>query len=176
MTDRQVILAVFDDEADADAAVAALNEWDEVSVDIELDAIGVLVLDDKGQIKEHKLGRRSTGKGAGIGLVLAIIAPPTLLAGVVAGGVAGHFHHKGLGLTKIDQDRLTADLTGGKAAVGVLAQTVDAVPIVAKLAALGGTVEAHEVSDEALESVAAEAPRASDAELAHIEDSTPFRD
>jgi hypothetical protein len=157
MADQQVVLSIFDDEAAADAAVEVLKAWVEESVYIKLDAIGVLVVDDKGQIKEHKLGRRSGGKGAGIGLVLAVIAPPTLLAGVVGGGAIGHFHHKGLGLTQEDRDRITAELEGGKAAVGVLADTVDCVPIVAKLKSLGGTPEVHELSDEALEAVAAAA-------------------
>jgi uncharacterized membrane protein len=178
-TDKQVIVGIFGDEEAADAAVVALKEWDEGSVDVELDSVGVLVVGDDGQIKEHKLGRRSTGKGVGIGLVLAVIAPPTLLAGAVAGGVAGHFHHKGLGLTEADLARLGRDLTGGKAAVGVLAQTVDAVPIVAKLKALGGTVEAHDVTDEALNAVAeAAGPDAAAVERAQTEaaNTAPFRD
>jgi len=157
MADQQVILGIFADEAAADAAVAALKTWDQDSIDIKLDSIGVLVADDKGQINEHKLGQRSTGKGAGIGLVLAVIAPPTLLAGVIGGGIAGHFHHKGLGLGQADRDRLSAELAAGKAAVGVLAPVVDAVPIEAKLRSLGGTVRVHDVTDEALEAVAAAA-------------------
>ena len=154
---KQVIFGIFSDEAAADAAVEALKTWDDDTIDIKLDLIGVLVLDDKGQIKEHKLGRRSTGKGAGIGIVLAVIAPPTLLAGVVAGGVAAHFHHSGLGLSQEDRDRITAELAGGKAAVGILGPVVDAPPISAKLAFLGATPEAHDVSEEALEAVEAAA-------------------
>ena len=157
MADQQVILSIFDNEAAADAAVEAVKAWDEGSIDIKLESIGVLVVDEDGQIKEHRLGRRSGGKGAGIGLVLAVIAPPTLLAGVVGGGILGHFHHKGLGLSQADRDRITAELAGGKAAVGVLADAVDSVPIVAKLKSLGGTPEVHEVSDEALQAVAAAA-------------------
>ncbi len=150
---KQVILGIFADEAAADAAVEALKTWDDDNIDIELESIGVLVVDDKGQIKEHKLGRRSGGKGAGIGLVLAVIAPPTLLAGIVGGGVIGHFHHKGLGLSQEDRDRIIAELAGGKAAVGILAPVMDAPPISAKLASLGATPEVHDVSDEALEAV-----------------------
>ena len=157
MADQQVILGIFANEAAADAAVEALKTWDEESIDIKLDAIGVLVVDDKGQIKERKLGQRSTGKGAGIGLVLAVVAPPTLLAGVIAGGIAGHFHHKGLGISQADRDRIAAELATGKAAVGVLAPVVDAVPIEAKLRSLGGTVQVHDVTDDALEAVAAAA-------------------
>ena len=111
-----------------------------------------------GQIKEHKLGSRSGKKGAGIGLVLAVVAPPTLLAGVVGGGILGHFHHKGLGLSAEDRERIGAELADGKAAVGVLAAGEEAGAISGKLAELGGEVEAHVVTDEALEAVAAAAP------------------
>lgn len=118
------------------------------------------MLCEDGQIKEHKLGSRSGKKGAGIGLVLAVIAPPTLLAGIVGGGVIGHFHHKGLGLSTEDRERITAQLAGGKAAVGVLASSEEAGAIVGKLAELGGDVESHDVSDEALAAVAEAAPAA----------------
>jgi len=71
----------------------------------------VLVLDEKGKIKTHKLGRRSTGKGAGIGLVLALIAPPSLLVGVIGGGALGALHHKGLGIDAEDRNRIAKQLT-----------------------------------------------------------------
>ena len=148
MSDKQVVLAIFQDEAAADAAVESLKAWDKADEDIKLNAIGVLVLDDKGKIKTHKLGRRSTGKGAGIGLVLAIISPPTLLAGIIGGGVLGALHHKGLGLKAEDRDRIGAELSNGKAAVGVLAANVAATAVSAKLAELGGTAEVLNVSEK----------------------------
>ena len=89
MADNQVVLGVFADEAAADAAVEALKAWDKASDDVKLTSIGVLVLDEKGELKTHKMGSRSKAKGAGIGLVLAVVAPPTLLAGVVGGAVLG---------------------------------------------------------------------------------------
>jgi len=158
MADKQVIIGTFSDEATADAAVESLKAWDQATEEIKLSAVGVLVLDEDGQVKEHKLGARSGKKGAGIGLVLAVIAPPTLLAGIVGGAVLGHFHHQGLGLKTEDRERLIADLQGGKAAVGVLAAGEEADAIAGKLTELGGDVEAHAVSDEALEAVAAAAP------------------
>ncbi len=159
---------VFADEAAADAAVDALKAWDLATDDITLGAVGVLVVDDNGQIKEHKLGARSGGKGAGIGLVLAVIAPPTLLAGLAGGGLIGHFHHKGLGLSQDDRDRITADLAGGKAAVGVLVPAADADVFSSKLESLGGATEGHEVTHEALEAVAAAAPDDIDAPLTTV--------
>ena len=166
MSDKQVVLAVFKDEAAADAAVESLKAWDKADDDIKANAIGVLVLDDKGKVKTHKLGKRSTGKGAGIGLVLAVIAPPTLVAGVLGGGVLGALHHKGLGLKGEDRDRIAAELTDGKAAVGVLAAEVDASAISGKLAELGGTSEVLSVSEEAVAEVAEVAPAVEAAEAA----------
>lgn len=158
MAENQVIIGTFGDEASADAAAGSLKAWDKASEEVKLTAVGVLVLDENGQVKERKLGARSTKKGAGIGLVLAVIAPPTLLAGIAGGGLIGHFHHSGLGLSTEDRERLIADLTGGKAAVGVLAAGAEADAIAGKLTELGGDVEAHPVTDEALQAVAAAAP------------------
>jgi hypothetical protein len=141
MSDKQVVLAIFPDEAAADAAVTSLKSWDKADGDIKLNAIGVLVLDKKGKVKTHKLGRRSVGKGAGIGVILAVFVPPSLLAGAVAGGVLGALHHKNLGLGGDDRDRLTAELANGKAAVGVLVAGGEATEVSAKLTELGGQTE-----------------------------------
>ena len=98
MTDKQLVLGIFADEAAADAAVEQIKLWGTSYAGVKPGVIGVLVADGKGGIKEHKLGARSGGKGAGIGLVLAVVAPPTLLAGIAGGAILGHFHHQGLGL------------------------------------------------------------------------------
>jgi hypothetical protein len=160
MADRQLVLGIFADEAAADAAVESIKLWGTSYVGIKPGVIGVLVADGKGGIKEHKLGARSGGKGAGIGLVLAIVAPPTLLAGIVGGAILGHFHHQGLGLTADDRTRIGAELDSGKAAVGILATDAEAPIVSAKLVELGGVTEAHAVSDEALDAVAAAVPEA----------------
>ena len=46
MADTQVVLAIFKDEAAADAAVESLKAWDKASDEVKLTSIGVLVLDD----------------------------------------------------------------------------------------------------------------------------------
>jgi uncharacterized membrane protein len=166
MAEKQLVLAIFKDEAAAEAAVQSLKEWDKADEDIKLNAIGVLVLDDKGKVKTHKLGRRSVGKGAGIGLVLALLTPVGWVAGVLGGGVLGALHHKGLGLKAEDRDRIAAELRDGKAAVGVLAAEVEATEISAKLAELGGTPEIHAVSEEAAAEADELAPAVEQAEAA----------
>jgi hypothetical protein len=166
MSDKQVVLAIFKDEAAADGAVESLKGWDKADDDIKLNAVGVLVLDAKGKVKTHKLGRRSVGKGAGIGVVLALFTPPTLIAGIIGGGVLGALHHKGLGLKPEDRDRIAAELTDGKAAVGVLAANVEATEISAKLTELGGTAEVFNVSEQDAAEAAEVAPKVEAAEAA----------
>jgi hypothetical protein len=146
MSNKTVVLAIFNDEASADVAAASLKD----SGVAKKDAIGVLVLDDNGKIKADKVGKRSMGKGAGIGVALALVTPVGLGAVLVGGGL-GALHHKKLGLNKADRDRIGSELEGGKAAVGVLAPVSEASVVGTKLTDLGGTTETHDVPDEALE-------------------------
>jgi hypothetical protein len=74
-----VVLAVFDDEVSADSAAACLKD----SGVAQGDAIGILVTDDSGKLKTEKVGKRSVGKGAGIGTVLALCTPVGLGAGLI---------------------------------------------------------------------------------------------
>ena len=83
MASKQLVLAIFDSEAAADDAAEALKTWEKATDDIKLKSVGVLVLDDNGKIKVDKVGRRSTFKGAGIGIILAMATP----VGEVAAGV-----------------------------------------------------------------------------------------
>jgi len=162
MAKQQLVLAFFDNEAAADAAVTAVKAWDKASKEIKLGAIGVLVKDDKGKVKTHKLGSRKTGTGAVLfGLAAVLTGGASLLAGAVFGGILGSFFRKGLGMSKDDLARIDGELDGGKAAVCILAAPDEAAAVSAKLTELGGKPEAHEVSEEVVEeaqAAAAEAP------------------
>ena len=147
MSNKMVVLAIFEDEVSADAAAASLKE----SGVAKGDAIGVLALNEKGELKADKVGKRSWGKGAGIGAVVALVTPVGLAAGLIGGGLLGALHHKNLGLDEADRDRISGELQGGKAAVGVLAPVSEATVVAGKLTELGGTAETHPVSDEAVE-------------------------
>src|SRR4051794_34421218 len=151
MAKRQLVLAVFPDELAADAAAEALKE----SGIAHGDAIGILALDAGGKLKQGKVGAHSTGKGAAIGGVIAVVGP-ALLGPAVLGGVAvGALHHKNLGLSDADKARLAVDLNAGKAAVGVMAHFDTAPAISDRLTQLGGTPERHELTDEAVEAAGA---------------------
>lgn len=147
MSNDTVVLAIFANEASADVAADELNE----SGAAQGDAMAVLVLDDKGEIKADKMGKRSGGKGAGIGAIAALCTPVGLVAGLVGGGLLGSLHHKNLGLDKADKARLGSELQGGKAAVGVLVSQTEATFMADKLASMGGTPETHQVSAEAVD-------------------------
>jgi len=147
MANHTVVISIFNDEESADAAATSLKD----SGVAKGDAIGVLVLDENGNLKAEKVGKRSWGKGAGIGAVVALVTPVGLAAGLIGGGVLGALHHKNLGLDEADRERISSELEGGKAAVGVLAPVSEATVVADKLSELGGTSETHPVSDEAVE-------------------------
>ena len=157
MASKQLVLAIFGSETDADAAADALKRWDDESDDIKLKATGILALDANGALKTDKVGRRSTGKGAGIGIILAMVTPIGLAAGIIGGGALGALHRKGLGVSQADRDRISQELTGGKAAVGTVVDSSQADAVSAKLAELGGTPETHELDDAAVAEVDAAA-------------------
>jgi len=157
MATKQLILAIFESEAAADAAAEQLKTWDTEQPLITLKSVGVIALDSDGKLKAEKLGRRSTGKGAGIGMILAMATPIGLAAGLVGGALLGALHHKGVGLTNEDRERLGKELAGGKAAVGVLIDPLQEAAVTSMLAGLGGTLETHDVDDAALAEVDAAA-------------------
>lgn len=172
MGKKQLVLAFFDTESAADNAVNELKNWDKASKEIKLGSIGVLVKDDKGKIKTHKLGSRHTGVGVVLGAIAGVLSGGlTILGGAVIGGIVGVFFHKGLGMSKDDLARIDKQLDGGKAAVGVLASDAEESAVSAKLAELGGKPETHEVTDEAVEQATAAADIAQ--EQATPADTTP---
>jgi uncharacterized membrane protein len=154
MAEKRLVISIFDAEADADKAAAALQEAGAV---IE-DAIGVLVLDEHGKLKTHKVGATSAGKGMAAGAVLGLLGPIGFGVGVAGGALLGKLHHKDLGLDDADRERLGAALRDGRAAVGVLADRDELVAVESILVDRGGETEAHEL-DEAVLREAADSSR-----------------
>src|SRR3954470_5684150 len=151
MAKRHLVLAVFPDELAADSAAVELKD----SGIADGDAIGILALDAGGKLKQDKVGAHSTGKGAAIGGVIAVVGPALLGPAVVGGMAVGALHHKSLGLSDADKARLTVELSAGKAAVGVLAHFDTAPAVSDRLTQLGGTPERHELTDAAVEAAEA---------------------
>ena len=146
MSDKRLVIAVFDTEAAANQAVDALKD----TRAFNNDAIGVLVLDEDGKLKTHKEGTTSAGKAATGGLVLGLLGPVGLGVGTIAGALVGKLHHKNLGLEDSDRERLSAALRGGKAAVGIVAAPDELVPVESILVGMGGTTESHEFEEAKL--------------------------
>jgi uncharacterized membrane protein len=147
MADKRLVISLFHTEADADAAVATLKE----SGLVVYDAIGVIVLDEHGELKTHKVGGTSGGKGAAAGAVLGLLGPVGFGVGTLGGALVGKLHHKDLGLEDADRERLGAALRGGGAAVGLLADPEDLVAAESILVGEGGETQAHEFDEAVLQ-------------------------
>ena len=153
MAEKQLVLSFFADEPTADAAAVELKD----SGVAPGDAIGLLVLDDAGDLRVDKVGARSWGAGAGVGACLVLLGPAAIGVGLVGGTLAGGTHHKGLKLSDEDKTRISTDLSAGKAAVGVLAEIEDGPAIREQLTGAGGMTSSHDLVDEAaLQAAAAE--------------------
>ncbi len=161
---KQLIIALYDNEAAAQQAAEDLKAWDKANDDVKAGAVGVLVSDGKNGIKQDLTGPRAGGKGAAIGAILGLIAAvPTgglsllggILGGGLGGGIIGSFFHKHLGMSEQERDGLAKEIAGGRAAVGVLAEADEAGAFTAKLIALGGQPKSYDVSDEAAEQATA---------------------
>src|SRR3954447_14027393 len=100
MAYKQLVIALFPDEVAADSAAVSLKESDIAHGD----AIGILVLDESGKLKQDKVGSHSTGKGVAIGGLIAVTTAAVLGPAVIAGAVAGALHHKSLGLDDADKE------------------------------------------------------------------------
>src|SRR4051794_11201516 len=116
MSDKKLVLSIFESEAAADQAVKFMTNADLA----KNDAIGILVLDEHGEVKTHKVGSHSFFKGAGVGLVLGLLGPIGIGVAATTGGLLGLLHHKGLGLDDSDRERIGAELANGRAAGGGL--------------------------------------------------------
>ena len=81
MAEKQLVLSFFADEPTADAAAEALKDSGVTSGD----AIGLLVLDDAGDLRVDKVGARSWGAGAGVGACLVLLGPAAIGVGIVGG-------------------------------------------------------------------------------------------
>ena len=158
MASKQLTIAIFESAPAAEAAVDSLKAWDDDDGDVKLKSLGIISVDDGGKLKVDKVGRHSTYKGAGIGILLAMATPIGLAAGVIGGGALGALHHKGIGISDEDRDRLAGELTDGKAAVGVVSASSQSDAIAAELSRLGGAAESHELDDAAVADVEAAAP------------------
>lgn len=158
---QHLVLAFFPNEDLADEAAMVVKNWEKASEHMKVDGVGVLVKDENGKVKEHKLGKRAGKKGMGVGVALGVIAAiPTgglslaagAAGGVVGGGVIGDFFHKGLKLSDEDAARIASELDASHAAVGVLAWDFESDAVADKLKEVGGTPETHEVAKVAASS------------------------
>lgn len=168
MADKKnnLILAYFPNEAAATEAADNLKAWDTDLGAINLGAIGIMTMNKKGKLKTTKVGTRATGTGAKWGTIVGATAGILtggigLLGGAVVGltvgAVAGRMFHKEIGMDDAEKERLEAHLKEGGAALAVMTNDHDVMPVHEKLGFLGGEVASYSIPDETAEELEAAA-------------------
>jgi uncharacterized membrane protein len=118
-----LFIATYPNEA------AAQADYDVVKALHEIDAVGnfdaaVVTKDDKGKIhvnKDETATRKGAWRGVGVGAVLGILFPPSILASAaVAGAIGGVAGHLWGGMSRSDVKELGEFIDEGQAALLVL--------------------------------------------------------
>lgn len=171
MSDEKNILTIayFASEEAAKEAAEKLKDWDKDLGAIDLGAIGILTMNKKGKLRTHKVGAHATGTGAKWGTVVGAAAGILTggigliggaLVGLTAGSIAGSLFHKQIGMDDDEKARLEEHLKDGGAALAVMTNKHDILPVHEKLGFLGGEVASYTVPTE----VVAELDASEDAE------------
>jgi uncharacterized membrane protein len=118
-----LFIATYPNEA------AAQADYDVVKALHEIDAVGnfdaaVVTKDDRGKIhvnKDETATRKGAWRGVGVGAVLGILFPPSILASAaVAGAIGGVAGHLWGGMSRSDVKELGEFIDEGQAALLVL--------------------------------------------------------
>ncbi len=158
--DNELVIAYFPSAEEAESAGQHLKAWDEERKDIELGAMSIITMNDKGDLKEEKVGARSGRKGAKWGAIagaaLGILSGGVTLiggaiVGLAAGGLGGSFFHKAIGMDDADQARLENHLKEGGAALAVMMDDDELEATITELKRKNVAVDTYNVPQKVLD-------------------------
>lgn len=154
---ENVVVAIFEDRAAAEAAIERLKKWDKASDDVKLGAIGLLY--KEGEEVKASIGHQG-GRGLKVGALVGVIAGVLtggigLVGGAAAGGLAGgalgSFFTKSLHLNESECNALGMELELGKAAVVVTCDEHEIKPTQLNLEHAGGVAKVYIVPADAMD-------------------------
>ena len=158
--DSQLLIAYFPSANEAQAAGQYLKEWDKERKDIELGAMSIITMNEKGELAEEQIGARKIGKGAKWGVLagaaLGILSGGVALVGgalvgLAVGALSGSLFHKEIGMTDEDQARLEKHLREGGAALAVMMDLDEMESTIHELNKQNAEVATYNVPQEVLD-------------------------
>ncbi|MCA9870077.1 MAG: hypothetical protein H6649_14140 [Caldilineae bacterium] len=166
---QHFVMAVFENDDAAQAAITNLEGWDIARQDVSLGTIGT-IYKKNGKVKTD-MGRK-TGTGAKVGAVLgvagALLGPVGLIGGLLAGALvgagAGTIFTQHMKLTDEEAAQLNKDLDDGKVAVVVACDQYEMDGAAINLRESGGNVFTFSVPIDELKEAAPEAEDAATAD------------
>ena len=160
--DSELVIAYFPSADEAQEAGKQLKEWDKENKHLKFGAMSILTMNDKGKLKEEKVGARAGGKGAKWGVVagaaLGILSGGATLiggalVGLAAGGLGGSLFHKKIGMNDEDQAKLEKHLKDGGAALAVMLDLEEMEATVSQLNRLDAEVATYNIPQQVLDDV-----------------------
>jgi uncharacterized membrane protein len=160
--DSELVIAYFPSADEAQEAGKQLKKWDKENKHLKFGAISILTMNDKGKLKEEKVGARAGGKGAKWGVIagaaLGILSGGATLiggalVGLAAGGLGGSLFHKKIGMSDEDQTKLEQHLKDGGAALAVMMDLEEMEAAVSQLNRLGAEVATYNIPQQVLDDV-----------------------
>jgi len=157
---EQLLIAYFPTKESAEEAANQLKDWDKEYSKIKLGAMGIVSMNEEGQIKTEKIGSRATGQGAKWGVLAGAVAGILTggiglvggaVAGLAVGSAAGTIFHRGLGMSDEEKQGLEQHLQEGGVSLAVMARDEDAEAVESILSALCDEVTSCELDPAALE-------------------------
>ena len=155
-----VVVALFEDQAAAEAAINRLKQWDKSTKDVKLGAVGLLYKEgDKVKSVINHQGGRGLKVGAIVGVITGVLTGGVgLLGGAAAGGLMGgtlgSFFAKSLNLNEAECNALGMELDQGKAAVVVTVDDYEITLTRLNLEHAGGVARVYVVPADAVDEAA----------------------
>lgn len=164
-TNQFFVMAVYENQEAADAAIIALEGWDLASQEVMLGALGT-IYKKNGKIKSD-MGRK-TGKGAKVGAVLgvagALLGPAGLIGGLLAGALmgsaAGAVFTDRMKLSEEEIAELNSELDEGKVIVVANCDEYEMAGAADNMRESGGRVFTFSVPEEELQAAAQDSEEA----------------
>ncbi|HKT38722.1 MAG TPA: DUF1269 domain-containing protein [Ktedonobacterales bacterium] len=145
---KELVLGLYSDLIVARQAQKSLDVWDKAEESIKLGSMAVIYKGSDSKLHWERSGVKDWKKSALVGGIAGLIFAPGVLVLAGLGAAFGAIDTKRIGVPKEDIEQIGAQLDQGKAALAVLCDDYEILPLTAEMTRLGGKVTHYAVPNE----------------------------